>query len=166
MALKLEHHSIDPSHLEYEAERFQAFQNVEGFPKIYSSGQHDDFRVMALELLGPSLEDVFAYCECLFSLKTTLMIVDQLIVRLEKLHAEGIVHRDIKPQNFVLGSGVNGNLIYIIDLGTSDRFNTPCSGDEEGPLPWAHLIGTARFASIRGHQGHGRCMCLNFKECH
>ncbi|KAK4551330.1 casein kinase I [Recurvomyces mirabilis] len=101
LALKLEHHSVDPSFLEDEARRYEAFQDAAGFPEVYWFGRHDDFRVMAFELLGPSLEDLFAYCGHRFTLKTTLMIADQLLARLEQLHSHAIIHRDIKPANFL-----------------------------------------------------------------
>ncbi|TKA22664.1 hypothetical protein B0A54_17900, partial [Friedmanniomyces endolithicus] len=120
LALKLEHHSIDRSFLEEEARKYEAFQDAVGLPKAYWFGRHDDFRVLAFELLGPTLDDLFAYCGHRFSLKTTLMIADQILVRLEQLHSNAVIHRDIKPQNFLLGTGTNGNVIYVTDFGLAD----------------------------------------------
>ncbi|KAK0822712.1 casein kinase I, partial [Friedmanniomyces endolithicus] len=79
LALKLEHHSIDRSFLEEEARKYEAFQDAVGLPKAYWFGQHNYFRVMAFEMLGPTLDDLFAYCGHRFSLKTTLMIADQIL---------------------------------------------------------------------------------------
>ncbi|KAK0302862.1 casein kinase I [Friedmanniomyces endolithicus] len=95
LTLKLEHHSIDRSFLEEEARKYEAFQDAVGLSKAYWFGRHDDFRVMAFELLGPTLDDLFAYCGHRFSLKTTLMIADQILVRLEQLHSNAVIHRDI-----------------------------------------------------------------------
>ncbi|KAK1812543.1 casein kinase I [Friedmanniomyces endolithicus] len=157
LALKLEHHSFDPSFLEEETRRYEAFQDAAGFPKVYWSGWHDDFRVMAFELLGPTLEDLFAYRGHCFSLKTTLLIVDQILVRLEQLHSSGVIHRDIKPQNFVLGTGTNGSVIYVTDFGLADEYTiSRVKAEEEEIPPRSHLVGTARFASIRGHQGQAQ----------
>ncbi|TKA64222.1 hypothetical protein B0A55_11579 [Friedmanniomyces simplex] len=140
LALKLEHHSVDPSFLEDEARKYEAFQDAVGFPKVYWFGWHDDFRVMAFELLGPTLEDLFAYCEHRFSLKTILMIVDQILVRLEQLHSSGVIHRDIKPQNFLLGTGTNGSVIYVTDFGLADEYTISCVKAEEEIPPRSHLV--------------------------
>jgi serine/threonine protein kinase len=108
---------------------------------------------MAFELLGPSLLDLFAYCEYQFSLKTTLMIADQVLERLETFHTEGLLHRDLKPQNLLLGCGTQGNVVYLVDFGIADEYTTQHElVDEKVPVR-LRLVGTARFASIRGHRG-------------
>lgn len=108
---------------------------------------------MVFDLLGPSLEDLFYFCGRRFSLKTVLMLTDQLLYRFEFLHSKDIIHRDIKPENFLMGTGKYGNQVYITDLGLATerrdfqiKANPACAAKR-------HLIGTARFASIKGHLG-------------
>ncbi|KAF2211406.1 hypothetical protein CERZMDRAFT_43817 [Cercospora zeae-maydis SCOH1-5] len=153
VALKLEHQSIEPSILEDEAENYRAFHGIAGFPDVYWYGWHDDYKVMAFELLGPSLDDLFTYCGKIFSLKTTLLLADQLLIRLCALHSRKVVHRDVKPQNFLAGSGANSTVIYVVDLGLMSRFASDCSTVDNYVSGTSRLVGTTRFASIRGHEG-------------
>ena len=48
--------------------------SIVGLPKLYYFGQEGDFNVMVIDLLGPSLEDLFEYCRRKFTLKTVLML--------------------------------------------------------------------------------------------
>ena len=136
-------------------ERYDSFRGLPGFPEMYAYCSKDDYQVMVFELLGPSLEDLFAFCDHQFSLKTTLLLMDQLLSRFEALHSEGLLHRDVKPQNFLLGTGKNGNVVYLTDFGLSREVVTPDEVKELLPVR-PHLVGTTRYASIRGHSGQGR----------
>lgn len=111
---------------------------------------------MVLVLLGPSLEDLFNYCGRKFSLKTVLMLADQPLYRLEYIHSKSVIHRDIKPENFLLGVGKHGNQVYVTDLGlATERLDAQVKANTSHTRN-AHLIGTARYASVNGHLGFGR----------
>lgn len=131
---------------------FQEFSGRVGFPRMLANGEDGDYSYMVLELLGPSLADLLTFCGGTFSLKTVLMLADQLIRRVEHLHLKELVHRDIKPENFLMGLGRCGNMIYMIDFGLSIRSHPPVS-DLDSRKP--RTIGTSCFASVSGHLESG-----------
>ena len=77
-----------------------------------------------MELLGKSLEDIFQAQQKKFTVKTVAMIGIQMLDRLEFIHSKNIIHRDIKPDNFVLGLDNKSHIIYILDFGLSKKFRS------------------------------------------
>lgn len=139
--------------LESEAETYKALSGGVGMPKFLWFGQECDYFALVHELLGPSLEDLLNYCDRRFSLKTILLIVDQAISRIEFIHSKGLLHRDIQPDNFLLGVGKRGNILYTIDFGLAKEYR---HAEHYRTLEGRVLCGTARYASINNHNGRGR----------
>jgi casein kinase 1 len=117
-----------------------------GIPKVHYFGVEGDYNVMVMDILGPSLEALFVFCERNFTLKTILMLIIQLISRLEFLHSRDFIHRDIKPENFLIGIGKKSHLVYAIDFGLAKRYKDPKSGDHIVFKEGKGMTGTARYA--------------------
>ena len=106
-----------------------------------------------MELLGSSLEDIFQTQQKKYSIKTVCMIGIQLIDRLEFIHNKNIIHRDIKPDNFVLGMDNKSHIIYALDFGLSKKFRSSRTHQHIKFNINKKLTGTARYASINALKG-------------
>ncbi|KAL8236470.1 hypothetical protein R6Q59_017551 [Mikania micrantha] len=106
-----------------------------------------------MDLLGPSLEDLFNFCSRKLSLKTVLMLADQMINRIEFVHSKSFLHRDIKPDNFLMGLGRRANQVYIIDFGLVKKYRDTTTHHHIPYRENKNLTGTARYASMNTHLG-------------
>lgn len=75
-----------------------------GIPELKGAIVEGDYNVMIMTLLGPSLENLLKYCKGKFSLHTVVMFAVQSLERIEHVQSCNFLHRDIKPDNFVIGS--------------------------------------------------------------
>lgn len=154
-------------------------QNIE-IPSFYYYGADlsHNLNVLAIDVLGKSLEDLLDDNDGQFSLKTVLMLVDQMISCVEFVHRHGYIHRDIKPDNFMLTlkSSVQSprnfplirfnnddiyprkknysNKINIIDFGLSKRYRDAKSGAHVPYKKKKTMTGTARYASLSAMVGY------------
>lgn len=86
-------------------------------------------------------------------MKTVCMIGDQMISRVEYLHQNNFLHRDMKPDNFLIGAEKRKDVVYMIDYGLSKRYRDPKTGDHIPYRDGKSLTGTARYASVNTHIG-------------
>ncbi|KAG6537161.1 hypothetical protein ZIOFF_002246 [Zingiber officinale] len=100
-----------------ESKLYKILQGGTGIPNVRWFGVEDNYNVLVMDLLGQNLEDLFNFCSRKLSLKTVLMLADQMINRVEFVHSKSFLHRDIKPGNFTMGHGRRANQVYIIDFG-------------------------------------------------
>jgi serine/threonine protein kinase len=151
LAIKIENNTKMPR-LKSEMALYNELKDGFGIPKMKSYSTILDKNVLVMDYLGPSLEDLFEFCNHRFSLKTVSMLALQLLDRIEFLHNKNIIHRDIKPDNFLIGSGKKKNQIYIIDLGLSKKIVDRDLNHIEYSKNKS-FTGSFRYSSIRNHKG-------------
>ncbi|KAG2281655.1 hypothetical protein Bca4012_050130 [Brassica carinata] len=152
VAIKLENVKTKHPQLLYESKLYKVLQGGTGVPNIKWYGVEGEYNVLVIDLLGPSLEDLFNFCSRKLSLKTVLMLADQMINRIEFVHQRSFLHRDIKPDNFLMGLGRRANQVYIIDFGLAKKYRD----SNHQHIPYRenkNLTGTARYASMNTHLG-------------
>ncbi len=153
VAIKLTSVRDNAEVLRDEKATYEALNGGVGIPRVRWFGDECEFYALVMDALGPSLEDLLNYCGRKFSLKTILLIADQAISRIQQIHSKGFLHRDIKPDNFLMGVGKQGNTLYTIDFGLAKEFSDAERCKDAKGLP---LGGTRRYASINNHNGRGR----------
>lgn len=101
------------------------------------------------------MEDIFNYCGRTFSLQTLLLVADELIDSIFRLHAAGFVHRDVKPENVCVGAGNAEALrhLYLIDYGLAHKWRHGRTGKHMRLHADNETLGSARFSSPNAHIG-------------
>ncbi|KAH0450830.1 hypothetical protein IEQ34_021522 [Dendrobium chrysotoxum] len=153
VAIKLENIKTKHPQLLYESKLYKILQGGTGVPNIRWFGVEGDYNVLVMDLLGPSLEDLFNFCSRKLSLKSVLMLADQMMNRVEYIHGKSFLHRDIKPDNFLMGLGRRANQVYILDFGLAKKYRDSSTHQHIPYRENKNLTGTARYASMNTHLG-------------
>jgi serine/threonine protein kinase len=149
VAIKIELINSGTNLLKNESKIYQYLTGIKGVPNVKWFGKDDKHYFMVINLLGESIENL-RFKRGPLSLKLTLQIGLQIINILESIHEKGLVHRDIKPDNFLLGLGENSKKLYLIDFGFCRSY---LKNDNHIPLSSTRsLVGTPKFASINAHK--------------
>mmetsp|Transcript_21463 Transcript_21463/g.36332 ORF Transcript_21463/g.36332 Transcript_21463/m.36332 type:complete len:428 (-) Transcript_21463:192-1475(-) len=153
VAIKLETVKTKHPQLLRETKIYRSLNGVVGIPSVRWFGVEGDYNVMVIDILGKSLEDLFNDCGRRFNLKTVLILADQLLCRMEIIHTKCYIHRDIKPDNFLMGRGTRRHMVYVIDFGLAKMYRDPRTHRHVPYKEGKNLTGTARYASINTHMG-------------
>jgi serine/threonine protein kinase len=140
VAIKVESISNNLKLLKNESVVYQYLVGTTGVPNVKWFGKDNENYYMVLNLLGDSLQTLINNKK-IFSLKLVLQIGLQIISTLKSIHEKGLVHRDIKPDNFLLGN--DKKQIYIIDFGFC-KYVTNAKKT-------TGLIGSLTYASLNAH---------------
>ncbi|XP_037939418.1 casein kinase I-like [Teleopsis dalmanni] len=156
VAIKARDRSTKHKQMQTEAEVYQKIQGDVGIPCMKWFGTHGDESVLVLEYIGSTLEQLYNIFSRSFSLKTILMLADQILTRITYIHSRNFLHCNIAPDNFVIDADELTSIICLIDFGLAKKYrdertfeHIPCTIKENEEID----IGTADYASINTHMG-------------
>ncbi|KAH9995683.1 kinase-like protein [Russula compacta] len=155
VAIKFEPRKSDAPQLRDEYRSYRTLNATLGVPQVHHFGQEGLHNVLAIDLLGPNLEDLFDMCGRKFSVKTVCMAAKQMVSRIQSVHDKSLIYRDIKPDNFLVGvpGTKNANIIHLIDFGMAKHYRDPKTKVHIPYRERKSLSGTARYMSINTHLG-------------
>uniref|UniRef100_A0A7S0YK24 non-specific serine/threonine protein kinase n=1 Tax=Polytomella parva TaxID=51329 RepID=A0A7S0YK24_9CHLO len=138
----------------YEWQVYGQLGDVYGIPKLHYKGLQDDFYVMVMDLLGPSLWDIWSQQGQQMSEPYVACVAMEAINILQSLHNKGYVHGDVKPENFLVGpEGTSRERrLFLVDLGLAVRYRERVAHIKYEQRP-DDFRGTVRYASVHAHLG-------------
>ncbi|CAI6338173.1 unnamed protein product [Periconia digitata] len=155
VAIKFEPRKSDAPQLRDEYRTYKILVGCPGIPNVYYFGQEGLHNILVIDLLGPSLEDLFDHCNRKFSIKTVVMVAKQMLSRVQTIHEKNLIYRDIKPDNFLIGrpGSKSANVIHVVDFGMAKQYRDPKTKQHIPYRERKSLSGTARYMSINTHLG-------------
>ncbi|KAF2665282.1 kinase-like protein [Microthyrium microscopicum] len=155
VAIKFEPRKSDAPQLRDEYRTYKILVGCPGIPNVYYFGQEGLHNILVIDLLGPSLEDLFDHCHRRFSIKTVVMVAKQMLSRVQTIHERNLIYRDIKPDNFLIGrpGTKTANVIHVVDFGMAKQYRDPKTKQHIPYRERKSLSGTARYMSINTHLG-------------
>lgn len=158
VALKFEHKSSKGCNHgpPYEWSVYQTLGGIHGIPRVHYKGRNGEYYIMVMDMLGPSLWDVWNSQGQVMTQEMVACIAVEALAILEKVHAKGYVHGDVKPENFLLGQtgSPTEKKLWLVDLGLATRWrDAACDTHVEYDQRPDIFRGTVRYASVHAHLG-------------
>ncbi|ORX97585.1 kinase-like protein [Basidiobolus meristosporus CBS 931.73] len=155
IAIKFEVRKTEVPQLRDEYRTYKILAGTPGIPTAYYFSHEDIYNVLVIDLLGPSLEDLFDICRRKFSIKTVAMLAKQMLARVEAVHQHNLIYRDIKPDNFLIGRphSKHASQVFMVDFGMAKYYRDPKTMQHIPYRERKSLSGTARYMSINTHLG-------------
>ncbi|SAM05277.1 hypothetical protein [Absidia glauca] len=155
VAIKFEPRKSDAPQLRDEYRSYKILAGLQGIAQTYYFGQEGLHNILVLDMLGPSLEDLFDMCSRNFSVKTVAMLAKHMVSRVQSVHERNMIYRDIKPDNFLIGrpGTKQANTVYMIDFGMAKQYRDPKTKQHIPYRERKSLSGTARYMSVNTHLG-------------
>ena len=146
VAIKIESRYVVNKLLESECFLLFSLKGV-GIPKVLSFGHNKEYDILIMPLLGKSLKELYISKNFNFEFKDVCLIAIQIIERIKFVHSQKIIHRDIKPDNFLIGLN-DPNIIYLIDFGLSKKYKSSTTGKHIKFTELKKFTGTVLYASV------------------
>jgi serine/threonine protein kinase len=153
VAIKAEKRNKDNVEL-LESEAFLLY-SLRGFgiPEVLSYGRTKSHNILVMPLLGRSLLDIFILKNKPVNLNDISSVSIQILDRIEWVHSNNIVYRDIKPENFLFGHK-DRDILYLIDFGLCRKYKSSKTGKHIPPKSLGKFTGTSRYASVYAMAGN------------
>ena len=146
VAIKVEERYKMDKNLETECYFLFSLKGI-GIPKVISFGHNKEYDILVMPLLGKSLHEIQSTKNFNFEFKDICLMAIQIIERIQWVHSQKIIHRDIKPDNFLIGLD-DPNIIYLIDFGLSKKYRSSITGNHIKCTRIKKFVGSLRYASI------------------
>ena len=146
VAIKVEERFKIEKFLEAECYFIFSLKNI-GIPKVISFGHNKEYDILVMPLLGKSLHEMQINENYNFEFKDICLIAIQVIERIQWVHSQKIIHRDIKPDNFLIGL-IDPNILYLIDFGLSKKYRSSVTGHHIKYNRVKKFVGSLRYASV------------------
>jgi casein kinase I family protein HRR25 len=144
VAIKMESISVETKMLKRETQIYQYLGKAVGVPQVKWYGSTEEYNYMVMPLFGDSLASKT------FSLVDSFSIGQKIVRILSFIHEKGLIHRDVKPDNFVFNQ--EGTDVYIIDFGLCKKYIDNDNKHIE-MKSGKTIIGTPNFVSLNVHNG-------------